>query len=199
MFTFTVDMPNGFTVNLDEEKQRNSGAQLVEMDQDKVNVYYDNVSPWFGFLHSFLTLYWLFSILCILNCVEASTSEVEVSRRILGYTPLYSCDSFYLTTPVHFGVVDVWFPTIPAGTEQRALRKTEDGSVRRGGRQQTAAGLCIRLLQSWWEVSWLCSIIFCIDYRFRRQCNLLLIISFLVTSQIYLTNTWAFLVLYFAL
>jgi len=45
MFTFTVDMPNGFTVNLDEEKQRNSGAQLVEMDQDKVNVYYDNVSP----------------------------------------------------------------------------------------------------------------------------------------------------------
>jgi len=96
MFTFTVDMPNGFTVNLDEEKQRNSGAQLVEMDQDKVNVYYDNVSPWFGFLHSFLTLYWLFSILCILNCVEASTSEVEVSRRILGCTPLYSCDSFYL-------------------------------------------------------------------------------------------------------
>jgi len=52
MFTFTVDMPNGFTVNLDEEKQRNSGAQLVEMDQDKVNVYYDSVSALSDVFHS---------------------------------------------------------------------------------------------------------------------------------------------------
>ena len=69
MFTFTVDMPNGFTVNLDEEKQRNNGAQLVEMDQEKVNVYYDNVSASSDVLHSFHCVPFFF--FNTLNCVEA--------------------------------------------------------------------------------------------------------------------------------
>ena len=43
MFLFEIDMLNGFTVDVLDEERRNPMAKLVELENDKVNVYYNQV------------------------------------------------------------------------------------------------------------------------------------------------------------
>ena len=44
MFVFKVELPNGFTVDIDKERQRNRESQRVELVDRSANVYYDQVS-----------------------------------------------------------------------------------------------------------------------------------------------------------
>ena len=43
MFLFEIGLLNGFKVDLAVEKERNKGAKMVELDDNNVNVYYDQV------------------------------------------------------------------------------------------------------------------------------------------------------------
>ena len=43
MFLFEIGLLNGFTVNLEKERGRNNEAKMVELDDDSVNVYFDQV------------------------------------------------------------------------------------------------------------------------------------------------------------
>ena len=43
MFLFEIGLLNGFTVIVEEERKKNKGAKMVELDDDSVNVYYDQV------------------------------------------------------------------------------------------------------------------------------------------------------------
>ena len=43
MFVFEIQLLNGFTVDVEQEEARNKGAKLVELDDGRVNVYYDSV------------------------------------------------------------------------------------------------------------------------------------------------------------
>lgn len=44
MFLYELGFLNGFTVDLDEEKSKNRDARRVELDDGKINFYYDDVS-----------------------------------------------------------------------------------------------------------------------------------------------------------
>ena len=43
MFLFDIGLLNGFTVDVGKEKNRNIDAKMVELDDDSVNVYFDQV------------------------------------------------------------------------------------------------------------------------------------------------------------
>ena len=49
MFLFEIGLLNGFTVDVDEERERNKGARMVELDDDSVNVYFDQVKIFHDF------------------------------------------------------------------------------------------------------------------------------------------------------
>ena len=44
MFLFEIQLLNGFTVNVEQEEARNKGAKMVELEDGRVNVYFDKVS-----------------------------------------------------------------------------------------------------------------------------------------------------------
>uniref|UniRef100_F7BB43 Uncharacterized protein n=1 Tax=Ciona intestinalis TaxID=7719 RepID=F7BB43_CIOIN len=50
MFLMEVNLPSGYTVDIDNERTRNPSAKLVEIDGNGVNVYYDEVRFFFGLL-----------------------------------------------------------------------------------------------------------------------------------------------------
>ena len=43
MFLLELGLPNGFSVDVDAERRRNGDAQLVELLDGSVNVYYNEV------------------------------------------------------------------------------------------------------------------------------------------------------------
>ena len=43
MFLFEIELLNGFTVDVDKERYRNKEAKMVELDENSVNVYFDQV------------------------------------------------------------------------------------------------------------------------------------------------------------
>nr|NP_001027688.2 alpha-2-macroglobulin homologue precursor [Ciona intestinalis] len=45
MFLMEVNLPSGYTVDIDNERTRNPSAKLVEIDGNGVNVYYDELAP----------------------------------------------------------------------------------------------------------------------------------------------------------
>ena len=44
MFLFEIELLNGFTVDVDEEQDRNARAKIVDLHNKSVNVYFDQVS-----------------------------------------------------------------------------------------------------------------------------------------------------------
>ena len=44
MFLYELELLNGFTVDVVNEERRNPNAKLIEVDQGKVILYYDEVS-----------------------------------------------------------------------------------------------------------------------------------------------------------
>ena len=49
MFLFEIGLLNGFTADVVDEEERNPTAQMVEVDEDSVNVYYNQVCDVNGF------------------------------------------------------------------------------------------------------------------------------------------------------
>nr|CAB3229046.1 alpha-2-macroglobulin homolog precursor [Phallusia mammillata] len=45
MFLFEQKLPNGFTIDLEKERTRNKDAKLVELEDDSVNTYFDELGP----------------------------------------------------------------------------------------------------------------------------------------------------------
>ena len=43
MFLFEIGLLNGFTVDILDEEKRNPMAKLIELEGDRVNMYYDQV------------------------------------------------------------------------------------------------------------------------------------------------------------
>jgi len=43
MFLFEIGLLNGFIVDTNAEEKRNTEAKMVELDDDSVNVYFDEV------------------------------------------------------------------------------------------------------------------------------------------------------------
>ncbi|XP_076814766.1 CD109 antigen-like isoform X2 [Clavelina lepadiformis] len=95
MFLFEIGLLNGFTADVVDEEERNPTAQMVEVDEDSVNVYYNQLAPGKG----------LCAKAVLLRFADVGESKPATLQAFEYYKPdkkvsrLYSVDGLSTVTP----------------------------------------------------------------------------------------------------